>query len=137
MAPRVPVDVDAFYPQILHRLVESGEWDRYVLSSAWEFTESETQCSIRAILAVKLSESGWFDDLLHRSKERARLMDPLSFKILMEEFGGSNAQSQSLLPLAGAARSLSESIFYLASLPLAVKREVMVQIRQYVEKQFA
>ncbi|KAG6809589.1 hypothetical protein H0H92_015656 [Tricholoma furcatifolium] len=69
---------------------------------------------IRFSLASKLNEAGWSDDLRHRAKERAREMEPLSFQNLYDELF-SHAQT---------------------SLPLAVKREVMAQIRQWVEKQF-
>ncbi|GLB42991.1 putative transcription factor e(y)2 [Lyophyllum shimeji] len=96
--PVKPAEVDALHAQIHRRLVNSGEWDR-ILSN----------------LASKLNESGWSDDLLHRSKERARVMEPLSFQALFDEFAP-NAQG---------------------SLPLAIKREIMAQIREYVEKQFA
>ncbi|KAF8063576.1 transcription factor e(y)2-domain-containing protein [Lyophyllum atratum] len=91
-------EVDVLYSQLQRRLVDSGEWDRIV-----------------SALTSKLNESGWSDDLLHRSKERARVMEPLSFQALFEEFYP-HAQT---------------------SLPLAVKREITNQIRQYVEKQFA
>ncbi|RDB22398.1 Transcription and mRNA export factor SUS1 [Hypsizygus marmoreus] len=92
-----PADVDAFYTQLQRRLLESGEWYR-----------------IQSILSSKLNESGWSDDIRHRTKERARVMEPLSFQSLFDEFAP-HAQT---------------------SLPLAVRREVMSLIRQYLEKQF-
>ncbi|KAG6816899.1 hypothetical protein H0H87_001852 [Tephrocybe sp. NHM501043] len=95
--PATSLEVDTFYSQLQQRLVDSGEWER-----------------IRFVLASKLNEAGWSDDLRHLSKERAREMEPLSFQGLHDEFC-SHAQT---------------------SLPLAVKREIMIQIRQWVEKQF-
>ncbi|TFK35876.1 transcription factor e(y)2-domain-containing protein [Crucibulum laeve] len=79
---------------------------RMVEGGEWE--------QIQAALAAKLNESGWVDDLRDRSKERARNMDPLSFQTLLEQVNP-NAQT---------------------SVPLAVKREIISLIRQYLEKQF-
>ncbi|KAH7923592.1 hypothetical protein BV22DRAFT_1068506 [Leucogyrophana mollusca] len=90
-------ELDALYVQVHKRLVESGEWDR-----------------IHHLLASKLSESGWTDDLRHRTKERARVMDPLTFQALLEE----------ITPQAKA------------TVPLAVKREVTNAIKGYVKEQF-
>lgn len=66
-------------------------------------------------------------------KEQARTLEPLSFQALLEE----------LIP---HAQSKGFCIFFRfmgwiwflipASMPLAVKREVMAIIRQYLEKQF-
>lgn len=42
---------DGVNSQLLHRLVNSGEWDR-----------------IRAVLSSRLNESGWTDQLRHRAK---------------------------------------------------------------------
>ncbi|KAF9458081.1 hypothetical protein BDZ94DRAFT_1174335 [Collybia nuda] len=95
--PTTPADVDILYYQLQRRLVESGEWDR-----------------IKFTLGSKLTEIGWSDDVRHRSKEHARGMDPLSFRVLLKEF---TAHTQT-------------------SLPLAVKREVMALIRHYVDQQF-
>ncbi|KAG5724678.1 hypothetical protein E4T56_gene3733 [Termitomyces sp. T112] len=95
--PTSPLEVDAFYTQLQQRIVDSGEWDR-----------------IRFVLASKLNEAGWSDDLRHRSKERAREMKPLSFQTLYDE----------VFPVAHT------------SLPLAVKREILAQIRHWVDKQF-
>ncbi|KAF5319740.1 hypothetical protein D9619_008876 [Psilocybe cf. subviscida] len=92
-------DVNALYLQIRKRLIESGEWEQ-----------------IRAIMSTKLNESGWTDDVHHRSKEIARNMEPLSFVDLLAE-------------TAPRAQSMS-------SVPLAVKREVSTVIRQHIEKQF-
>jgi len=91
------VDVNALYIQVRRRLVESGEWEQ-----------------IRAAMNAKLNESGWSDDVHHKSKELARNMDPLSFKALHAEF---------------APRAET-------SIPLAVKREISSLIRQHLEKQF-
>jgi len=96
--PVKPAEVDALHAQIQRRLVESGEWDR-----------------IMSVFSSKLNESGWSDDLRHRSKEHARAMEPLSFEGLFNEFSP-HAQS---------------------TVPPAVKREILAQIREYVEKQFA
>jgi len=90
-------DTNALHGQIRRRLIETGEWDQ-----------------IRAVMSAKLNESGWSDDVHHRSKELARNMVPLSFMRLLEEISP-KAQT---------------------SIPLAVKREVSSLIRQHVEKQF-
>jgi len=90
-------DVNALYSQIRRRLIESGEWD-----------------NLRAIMSAKLNESGWCDDVHHKSKEAARNMDPISFKSLHSEFS----------PRAEN------------SIPLSVKRELSNLIRQHIEKQF-
>ncbi|KIM87807.1 hypothetical protein PILCRDRAFT_261961 [Piloderma croceum F 1598] len=90
-------DTEALYAQVQRKLVESGEWDR-----------------IQLILMNKLNESGWTDDLRHRSKENARDMEPLSFRVLLK----------------GLAPHIQTSI------PPAIRKEMMAVIRQYVEKQF-
>jgi len=94
MAP----DVNALYLQLRKRLIESGEWEQ-----------------MRAIMFAKLNESGWCDDVRHKSKEAARSMEPLSFEKLLADI---------------TPRATSTSI------PLAVKREVSTVIRQHLEKQF-
>ncbi|KAJ7119467.1 transcription factor e(y)2-domain-containing protein [Mycena epipterygia] len=97
MPPLAPADLDALQAQLQQRLLESGEWDR-----------------IKFVLASKLNDSGWTDDLRNRSKERARAMEPLSFATLLEETA---AQAQT-------------------SMPLAVRREVVALLRAYLDKQF-
>ncbi|KAF8152342.1 hypothetical protein B0H34DRAFT_724782 [Crassisporium funariophilum] len=89
-------DVNTLYAQVRRRLIESGEWDQ-----------------IRTAMCAKLNESGWADDIHHRSKESARNMDPLSFHTLLAEVS-QRAQT----------------------IPLAVKREISGLIRQHIEKQF-
>jgi len=91
------LDINALYQQVRRRLIESGEWDQ-----------------IRAVMTAKLNESGWIDDMRHRTKEEARNMEALSFQALLN----------------GSSKSRPESI------PLAVKREISSLIRQHVEKQF-
>jgi len=61
---------EAIYAQIQRRLVESGEWDR-----------------IEAMLKSKLNESGWLDDLHHRSKEMLRDRAPISVENVVEVLG--------------------------------------------------
>ncbi|KAJ7475211.1 transcription factor e(y)2-domain-containing protein [Mycena galericulata] len=97
MPPVAPAELDALQAQLQQRLLESGEWDR-----------------IKFVLASKLNESGWTDDIRNRSKERARTMEPLSFATLLEEISphGQN------------------------SMPLAVRKEVVALIRGYLDKQF-
>ncbi|KAF4622010.1 hypothetical protein D9613_009177 [Agrocybe pediades] len=90
-------DINYLYNEIRRRLVESGDWDL-----------------IRSVLSAKLNESGWIDDVHHKSKETARNMDPLSFKQLHAEF---------------VARTEP-------TVPLAAKREVSALIRQQIEKHF-
>ncbi|KZP10757.1 hypothetical protein FIBSPDRAFT_200003 [Athelia psychrophila] len=87
---------EGLHAQIQRRMVESGEWDR-----------------IQLLLSSKLSETGWTDDLSHRSKEQARGMEHLSFSDLLQEF---TPQAQN-------------------SIPPAVRKEFMGVIRQYIEKQ--
>jgi len=90
-------NIDALYAQVRRRLVETGEWEQ-----------------IRAAMSAKLNESGWTDDVHHKSKEMARNMEPLSFSTLHAEF---------------APRAET-------SVPLAVKREISSLVRQHLEKQF-
>ncbi|KAJ7186736.1 transcription factor e(y)2-domain-containing protein [Mycena filopes] len=97
MPPPAAAEVDALQVQLQQRLLESGEWDR-----------------IKFILASKLNDSGWTDDMRNRSKERARTMDPLSFTALLEE----------MVPHAHT------------SVPLAVRREVVALLRVFLDKQF-
>jgi len=88
---------DEFYAQIHRRMVESGEWDRML-----------------RVLSSKLSEHGWADEMRHHTKECARLMDPPSFRAILEEIS-SPAQ---------------------ANVPPAIKSEVLKLLRQYVKDQF-
>ncbi|KAJ7074488.1 transcription factor e(y)2-domain-containing protein [Mycena amicta] len=97
MAPLSPAELDAFQAQVHQRLLESGEWDR-----------------IRLMLATKLNDSGWTDDLHHRSKESARNMSPLSFTKLFDE----------AMPNA------------LSHVPPAVRREIIALIKGFLDKQF-
>ncbi|KAJ7159847.1 transcription factor e(y)2-domain-containing protein [Mycena crocata] len=97
MAPTTPAELDALQAQLQQRMLESGEWDR-----------------IKFVLASKLNDSGWTDDMRNRSKERARAMEPLSFNALFEE----------MVPHAQT------------SIPLAVRREVVALLRGYLDKQF-
>ncbi|KAJ7034746.1 transcription factor e(y)2-domain-containing protein [Mycena alexandri] len=97
MPPVAPAELDTLQAQLQQRLLESGEWDR-----------------IKFILASKLNDSGWTDDMRNRSKERARTMDPLSFTTLLEE----------MVPHAQT------------SMPLAVRREVVALLRVFLDKQF-
>ncbi|KAF9242798.1 transcription factor e(y)2-domain-containing protein [Melanogaster broomeanus] len=90
-------ETDELYTQIHRRMVESGEWDRFL-----------------RLLSSKLSEHGWSDELCHRAKERARVMDPLSFRTVLEEIS-SHAQ---------------------ATVPPPIRREITNVIRQYVKDQF-
>ncbi|KAF8556683.1 hypothetical protein OG21DRAFT_1408597 [Imleria badia] len=95
--PTSTLDTDDLYAQLHRRMIESGEWDR-----------------IRRLMSSKLSEHGWVDEMRHRAKERARSMDTLSFRVLLEEIS---------LP----ARD---------GVPVVVKRDVMNVIGQYVKGQF-
>ncbi|KAJ7645831.1 transcription factor e(y)2-domain-containing protein [Mycena rosella] len=97
MPPPTPAELDALQAQLQQRLLASGEWDR-----------------IKFILAAKLNDSGWMDDIRNRSKERARSMEPLSFAALLEEMAP-HAQT---------------------SMPLAIRREVVALLRGYLDKQF-
>ncbi|KAF8521133.1 transcription factor e(y)2-domain-containing protein [Gautieria morchelliformis] len=85
------------YREVHGRLVQTGEWDR-----------------ILALLAQKLNESGWIDDLRHKGKETARGLEPLKFRTLLEQ----------VEPHAHA------------SIPLAIKQEILNLITQFLENQF-
>ncbi|KAI0791346.1 transcription factor e(y)2-domain-containing protein [Abortiporus biennis] len=87
---------EALYAQIQRRMVESGEWDR-----------------IRSILAGKLNEAGWVDNLHHKSKEMARDLSSISARRLSEE----------LDPVAQT------------SVPQNVKDNAVALIRQFLETQ--
>ena len=105
-------DTEALYAQVQRRLVESGEWDRWAPFRCFCCSHSRILTnaifdieSIQLILMNKLNESGWTDDLRHTSKgtvisivfvslltsmwlprtENARSMEPLSFRVLLEE----------------------------------------------------
>ncbi|KAK7018592.1 transcription and mRNA export factor SUS1 [Favolaschia claudopus] len=95
-AAATPAELDALQAQLTQRLLESGEWDR-----------------IKFVLAAKLNDSGWTDDMRNRSKERARTIEPLSFNALLEE----------MLPPAQT------------SIPLAIRRDVIALIRGYIDQQ--
>ncbi|KAJ7216962.1 hypothetical protein B0H12DRAFT_1153877 [Mycena haematopus] len=97
MPPVASAELDALQAQLTQRLLESGEWDR-----------------MKFVLAARLNDSGWTDDLRNRSKERARTMEPLSFTALLEE----------MIPPSQT------------SIPLAVRREVIALIRGHIDKQF-
>jgi len=97
MPPVAPAELDALQAQLTQRLLESGDWDR-----------------IKFVLASKLNESGWTDDIRNRSKERARTMEPLSFATLLEEM---TTHGQN-------------------SMPLAVRKEVVALLRGCLDKQF-
>ncbi|KAG6373578.1 hypothetical protein JVT61DRAFT_6226 [Boletus reticuloceps] len=102
-------DTDAdFYVKVHRRMVESGEWDRYALVSLRpaRVLLRRSDPRILRLLASKLSEHGWVDEVRHRAKghhpclflgdvkrwvdgcnytERARSMDVLSFRLMLEE----------------------------------------------------
>ncbi|KAJ7148186.1 hypothetical protein C8R43DRAFT_1129329 [Mycena crocata] len=59
-------------------------------------TPAELDALIKFVLASKLNDSGWTDDMRNRSKERARALEPLSFNALFEEMVP-HAQSESCL----------------------------------------
>jgi len=80
MAPALNSQVDALYPQIRKRLIESGEWDRII-----------------STLKERLSENGWLDKVRDQSKETARAMNPLSFEKLLEDI---DPQARSTVPPA-------------------------------------
>ncbi|KAF9006186.1 transcription factor e(y)2-domain-containing protein [Cyathus striatus] len=91
-------DVEVLYTQLRRRMMESGEWDH-----------------IQSILTAKLNESGWLDEVKDGSKEKARVMEPLSFQQLFEETTSKIA----------------------SEIPLSIKREIMSHIRQYIIGQTA
>ncbi|KAF8193778.1 hypothetical protein BJ912DRAFT_960455 [Pholiota molesta] len=94
-----PSEVNALYLQIRKRLIETGNGSS----------------EIRAIMAAKLNESGWCDDMHHKSKGISG-----RFRVVMYR------------PVLTLVLTLTIS----ASVPLAVKREVSSVIRQHLEKQF-
>jgi len=79
---------------------------RLIESGDWDY--------IRSVMQGKLNEVGWVDETHHKSKESARKMDHLSFQLLLEE------------TTPGAK----------ASIPLSVKKEISILIRQHLDKQF-
>ncbi|KAI0319471.1 hypothetical protein OF83DRAFT_782381 [Amylostereum chailletii] len=60
-------EAEEVYSSLQRRMVESGDWDRIVLS-----------------LKYKLNDECWLDTLRGQSKEHARLMDPPSTRELVE-----------------------------------------------------
>ncbi|OAX41779.1 hypothetical protein K503DRAFT_767353 [Rhizopogon vinicolor AM-OR11-026] len=66
------------------------------------------------LLSSKLSESGWTDELLHRAKDNSGTMDPLSLRAILQQLL-SHAQT---------------------TVPLPVKREITILIKQFVKEQF-
>jgi len=72
-------EIAALYPQVHKRLVETGEWDRILLT-----------------LTRKLNESGWLDDIHNQSKESAKTASPLNFSALFAEF---QPDAQTSVPL--------------------------------------
>ncbi|EIW77832.1 hypothetical protein CONPUDRAFT_62163 [Coniophora puteana RWD-64-598 SS2] len=77
------------------------------------FIESGEWDRIMTVMSSKLNDSGWIDELHDQAKERARTLEQPSFQTILEELGPQG----------------------LNSVPLAVKRDIMNLIRQYVEKQ--
>jgi hypothetical protein len=71
--PRMPStkaapNFDALQAQLERRMAEAGEWDRYFLCNGDERTPFLLRTRIQSLLFTKLNESGWTDDLRHRSK---------------------------------------------------------------------
>mgnify|MGYP007051647123 CR=1 FL=1 len=69
--PQMPnsQDVQTLYAQVRRRLIETGEWDQSVLPCAVSSaTDAPSFLRIRGILAARLNESGWLDDVKGRSK---------------------------------------------------------------------
>ncbi|KZW01582.1 hypothetical protein EXIGLDRAFT_66103 [Exidia glandulosa HHB12029] len=62
------------YEAVHRQLVETGEWDRLL-----------------AALNRMLSESGWTDDMRNRSREKARSMQQLSFKTILDDIQAGTA----------------------------------------------
>ncbi|KIJ37567.1 hypothetical protein M422DRAFT_177887 [Sphaerobolus stellatus SS14] len=79
---------------------------RLVQSGEWD--------RIVTLLSQKLNENGWVDDMRIRGKEAARNMDSPKFQKLLEQIEP-HAQS---------------------SVPLAIRQEIMVIIKQFLEKEF-
>nr|GAT52736.1 enhancer of yellow 2 transcriptional factor-like protein [Mycena chlorophos] len=98
-------EFEVLMAQVHQRLLESGEWDR-----------------IRLMLATKLNDSGWTDELHHRSKETARGMatSTLSFTKLFEE----------TLSMTNGTANAGNNV------PNPVRREVTALIKTFLDKQF-
>ncbi|KAJ8593729.1 hypothetical protein M405DRAFT_810366 [Rhizopogon salebrosus TDB-379] len=90
-------EIDTLYAEVQRRMIENGEWDRLL-----------------HLLSLKLSESGWTDDLLHRAKDNNRTLEPLSLRAIQQELL-SHAQT---------------------TVPLPVKRDITTLIKQFVKEQF-
>lgn len=108
---------------------------------------------IRTALSTKLNESGWSDDAHHRSKGEKKKIKYMSFLLLLtwlctsrssKNYGAPSVlhsplrdftpHSKSVFPALNQVGLLKRQ--FLASIPLAVKREISNLIRQHVEKQF-
>ncbi|KAI0347388.1 hypothetical protein BDW22DRAFT_1351820 [Trametopsis cervina] len=99
MPSRSDTTNSALYAQIHRRMVESGEWDR-----------------ISTMLAKRLNEAGWVDDLHHRTKESARSAER-----------GDSATARQLM---ADVRSHAEG-----AVSPAVRQEIVALVRQYLESQ--
>ncbi|KAI0693563.1 transcription factor e(y)2-domain-containing protein [Cytidiella melzeri] len=85
--------------EVQRRMIESGEWDR-----------------LSATLSQRLAESGWVDDVHHRTKETARS-------------AGSQHEAKARQLMADV-RDHAEG-----SVPPTVRQEIKALIRQYLESQ--
>ncbi len=58
------------YAQIQRRMIESGEWDRYDLEQFDDLRPVRLNIfsRISALFSHQLNETGWTDDMHHRSK---------------------------------------------------------------------
>ncbi|KAG9312651.1 transcription factor e(y)2-domain-containing protein [Chiua virens] len=92
----------------------TSESDEFYSQIQRRMIESGDWDRILRQLSSKLSEHGWTDEVHLRAKERAGSMDTLSFRLILEEISQPGQ----------------------ATVPPAVKREVMSALRQYVKDQF-
>ncbi|KAI0092597.1 transcription factor e(y)2-domain-containing protein [Irpex rosettiformis] len=89
----------ALYTQLHRRMVESGEWDR-----------------LSTIFSQRLTETGWVDDVHHRSKEIAR--------------SAGSEPGKTVRQIMTDVQEYAEG-----SVPASVRQGLMALIRQYLDSQ--
>ncbi|ODO03043.1 hypothetical protein I350_05888 [Cryptococcus amylolentus CBS 6273] len=106
---------------IRQRLMETGDWERYVQLSTdpyYGYGEEDDEadhdgCRIQKLLRAHLEESGWVDDLKDLAKERARAQEMPNLEALVKEIS------------ENAAGMVNES----------VRRDVTVEIESVLDRE--
>ncbi|KAJ7575109.1 hypothetical protein C8J56DRAFT_838481 [Mycena floridula] len=78
---------------------------RFLVSGEWD--------RIKTALGTRLNEAGWCDEVFCNARDAALTMEPLSFAVLLKK-------------LQSDAKS---------SIPLSIRAEIMVMIRQFLERE--